>query len=226
MKNPLALAKVELLARTQFRCIHGRDGLAHRRCYDLGESRTEEVLGFTDIEASNLVATFGICYTYCILSSRGELIKRTISLDDLYNGLYDKLLVQQFIVDAAKFDRLVFHYGENRRFDLPFMRTRAVYWKLSFPEYKSNFVSDTYPILKNRFRLHSNRLETACDFFGIPSKGHKLKPSVWLKMITGNKKLMKEALKYILTHNIEDVYSLKALWDKTNKYARIGRTSI
>jgi hypothetical protein len=88
------------------------------------------------------------------------------------------------------------------------------------------YVGDTHPILRNKFKLHSNRLETACDFFNIPAKQHKLNPDVWLKMITGNKKLMSEAISYILQHNAEDVLSLEKLWKKISKFTRLGKTSI
>ena len=220
------LTKEQIIERAQYRCTHGHNGLMHMACYDRGNSKREERVGFCDIEASNLVATFGIAYTYCIKPAGGEIIGRSIGLRDLYNGIYDKRLIQQFIEDAKNYDRLIFHYGENGRFDIPFLRTRAVLWGLKFPEYKCQYVSDTYPILKNKFRLHSNRLETACDFFGIDSKGHKLKPDIWLKMITGNKKLMKQALDYIMVHNKEDVVSLELLWNKISKYTRIGKTSI
>jgi DNA polymerase III epsilon subunit-like protein len=154
------------------------------------------------------------------------LIKRAISLEDLHNAKFDKNLIAQFIKDANSFTRLIFHYGNDRRFDLPFLRTRAVKWGLPFPRYKCVYVSDTYPILRNKFKLHSNRLETACDFFDIPAKQHKLKPDVWLEMITGNKRRMKHAIEYILTHNIEDVLSLEKLWEKISPYVKIGKTSI
>jgi len=187
---------------------------------------TVERIGFADIEASNLTATFGIVYTYCIKELDGELIKKAISLDDLHSGKFDKNLIAFFIEDTKKFTRLVFHYGNDRRFDLPFLRTRAVKWNLPFPEHKCIYVSDTYPILRNKFKLHSNRLETACDFFGIPAKAHKLNSEIWLNMITGNKKLMKKAIDYILVHNIEDVISLELLWKKISKFTRLGKTSI
>lgn len=185
-----------------------------------------ERLGFADIEASNLTATFGIVYTYCIKADDGELIKRAISLDDLHNARFDKNLIAQFIEDSHKFTRLIFHYGVDRRFDLPFLRTRAVKWGLDFPGYKFLNVSDTYPILKNKFKLHSNRLETACEFFGIPCKQHKLNSDIWLDMITGNKKRMQGAISYILQHNVEDCLSLEALWKKISPYVKIGNTSI
>ena len=220
------LRKDEIVRRASFKCRHGHTGLSHAKCYERGESAPVEVVGFADIEASNLNATFGIIYTYCIKTLDGPLIKRAIQLEDLHRGVFDRELVRQFIEDTKKFDRLIFHYGNDRRFDLPFLRTRAEYWRLDFPGWKDLYVSDSYPILRNKFRLHSNRLETACQFFGIPAKEHKLNPDIWLEMVTGNPKKMKHALDYILKHNIEDVESLEALWKRINRYSKVGKTSI
>lgn len=215
----------EVRKRMRFRCKHKHDGLHHPQCFKDKNGKVERV-GFADIEASNLNATFGIVYTYCIKTLDGPLLKRAISLQDLHRGVFDKNLIKQFIEDAKQFDRLIFHYGNDRRFDLPFLRTRAVYHDLDFPAYGSLYVSDTYPILRNKFRSHSNRLETVCDFFGIPAKEHKLKPEIWLEMITGNKKRMQRALQYILLHNVEDVLSTEKLWKRIAPYTKIGRTSV
>ena len=215
----------EFRQRTRFKCKHGHNGLVHPRCFDRENQATQRI-GFLDIEGSNLNATFGIVYTYCIKELNGPLLARAIDLKDLHSGEYDKRLIQQFIDDCKQFDRLVVHYGTDRRYDIPMLRSRAVKWGLEFPEYKMLYASDTYPILKNKFKLHSNRLEVACDFFDIPSKQHKLNTDIWLKMITGNPKMMKQAIDYILTHNKEDVFSLEALWKKINGYANITKTSI
>ena len=220
------MTQEEYRARSKFRCKHGHNGNRHPACYTCKEGFTPRI-GFADIEASNLVATFGICYSYCIKELDGNIIKKAISLDDLHNAEYDKNLIASFIEDATQFTHLIWHYGGfNRAFDIPFLRTRAVKWGLKFPEHKCMYVGDTYPILRNKFKLHSNRLETACDFFDIPSKKHKLNSDIWLMMITGNKKLMQKALDYILVHNIEDVISLEMLWKKISPFTKLGKTSI
>jgi uncharacterized protein YprB with RNaseH-like and TPR domain len=204
------------------RCKHGHTKSEHPNCFI-----RDERIGFLDIEASNLNATFGICYLYCIKKLDGEIIRRSVTIEDLHKGIFDKSLLRQFIKDCELFDRLICHYGAgNRLFDINFLRTRAVKWKLPFPEYKFMHIADTFPILKNKFKLHSNRLEVACDFFGIPAKKHKLNPDVWLKMITGNPKMMKQALAYIMTHCAEDVVSLEMLWKRIYRYVKINNTSI
>lgn len=226
----MKLTQTEIDKKSDFRCKHGHNGFSHPKCYAT-DNRIIEKIGFADIEASNLKATFGIVYTYCIKAEdtekeKGKMIKRTISVKDLYNGIFDKNLLLQFIEDAQEFDRLIFHYGGDFQFDLPFLRTRAVKWGLPFPKHKTMCVSDTYPILKKKFKLHSNRLETACGFFDIPAKEHKLNPEVWLDMLTGNPKKMKKSLAYILKHNEEDVISLEMLWQRIKPYVRLSNTSI
>ncbi len=101
-----------------------------------------------------------------------------------------------------------------------------MYWKLPFPQYKCLTASDTYPILKYKFKLHSNRLEAACDFLNIPSKKHKIKPDIWLAMLTGNRRRMQKSLSYIKTHCIEDVVALEELWARISPYSRLASTSI
>lgn len=216
----------ECQARERFRCVHNHNGLVHPRCFDRQNKKNEDIIGFADIEASNLNANWGVVYTYAIKPLNKPAIARTISLQDLHKGLFDKPLITQFIEDCGAYTRLIWHYGTDRRFDVPFLRTRAVKWGLPFPQHKMLYVSDTYPILKNKFKLHSNRLETACDFFNIPSKAHKLRSDIWLDMITGNTKRMTRAIQYIKKHNIEDVESLEKLWLKIYKYTKLANTSI
>jgi len=187
----------------------------------------EEKIGFLDIEASNLHADFGIVYTYCILPlENNKIIKRWVTVEDLKKGYQDKRLLQQFVKDIQKFNRIVVQYGSDNKFDIPFLRTRCVKWGIHFPEYGFHYISDTYNILKAKFRLHSNRLESACKLFNIPAKEHKLDPTIWSEMISCNQKRIKKAIKYILQHNIEDVYSLRALYKKIWRYARNPKRSI
>jgi uncharacterized protein YprB with RNaseH-like and TPR domain len=224
--NINGLTKKEMEQRVKFHCKHGHNGFSHRLCFENSKGIKERV-GFLDIETSSLYATEGMVYTYCIKSNDGKLIKRSVTLKDLYKGDFDKNLMKQFIEDAKGFDRFVLHYGENGRFDIPFLRTRAVYWNLDFPRYKTMYVSDTYPICKNQFRFKRNSLKMACQFLGIKAKGHVLSPKYWgFSMITGNPKIMQASLDWTMLHNIEDVLSTEALWNRINVYVAPGKKSI
>ena len=225
MINIARLKKQEILWLFNHKCGHGHNFLEHPNCIEIEKPNmcpVFEKIGFLDIEASNLKADFGIVFSYCIKEENGKILERIVSTKELNRGIYDKALIGQLCSDIRTFDRIVVYFGTDNRFDLPFLRTRAVFWEADFPIFKEIKVLDLYPVIKRKFQLHRNRLETACDFFGIPSKAHRLKPDIWFKAMTGQK----DALNWILKHNREDVQSLEALYHKVIKYANISDTSI
>lgn len=219
MINLARLKKDEILKRHFFRCVHKHTGIEHPACYDQATGNKERI-GYLDIESSNLQATFGLVLCYCIKEAGGKIWERTITDKEIKNGTMDREVVKQCIEDMRKFDRLVYHYGNY--FDIPFLRTRAVYHKLDFPLFKEIKGTDTYPILRHKFKLHRNRLETACEFFNIPAKGHRLSPEIWIRALGGNKK----DLNWITQHCREDVISLEELYKRINDYSNITNTSI
>jgi len=124
------------------------------------------------------------------------------------------------IRDLKGFTRVIGHYSTF--FDLPFLRTRAVYYGLDFPIYKDIYHTDTYFILKSKFSLRSRSLGSACNFFGIESKGHKFNFDAWYSAAKGDKK----AINHVLIHNIEDVVSTESLWKKIHDYVAETKRSI
>jgi len=220
MFNIFNCGKTELKKRKEFRCVHYHDGLSHSECYNTHNGLTERI-GFLDIETSNLSANWGFIFSYCIKDNdTGEIIKRVLSPREIKNGIYDKKLLQEFVVDCRKYQRLVGYYSS--RFDIPFLRSRCVFHGLDFPVYKELRQTDLYDIIKKKFKFHSNRLEVVAQYFGIPAKKHKMVPSVWFKAMAGSA----EALNWILVHNIEDVITTAILWDKVKAYANITKSSI
>jgi len=217
--NLANLKKDEILKRHFFRCIHGHTGLEHSNCYEQ-QNCLKEKLGFVDIETSNLKATYGIVFSYCIKKHGGEIISNSVTPKELKKGIYDKRLMEDFCKDARKFDKLVGYYSS--RFDIPFLRSRAIFHGLDFPVYKEIKHADLYMIIRHRFNLHSKRLGVVCEFFHIPSKQHGMNSGVWFKAMQGDKK----ALDYIVLHCKEDVISTELLWDKVTDYARETHTSI
>ena len=228
MRTPInRLLKSELVWLGNHYCKHHHTYLEHYACFIAEHPKDSpiaipEVIGFLDIEASNLHATFGYIFSYCIKQLDDKLIARIITPADIRTGRFDKNLIKNFIEDSKEFDRMIVYWGKDRRYDVPFLRTRAVFWEHDFPTYRELFVTDVYDIVKAKLRLHRNKLQTACDFFDIPSKGHRLKPEIWQTAMAGDKK----ALDYILEHNKEDVYSLESLWKKLERFVRKSKTSI
>jgi len=191
----------------------------HPKCFD-NKYEIKEKVATLDIETSNLSATFGIVLTYCLKPLNGKTIKRSITKDDIERGLYDKLLLRNFCRDVLQFDRVITWYG--KRFDIPFLRTRCVFWGLDFPVDNEILHTDAYFISKFKLKMHSNRLGVVAPFFHIAAKAHPLNPEIWFRCMRGDKK----ALKFVLLHNEEDVVSLEKLWIKLNKYHKLTKTSI
>jgi uncharacterized protein YprB with RNaseH-like and TPR domain len=211
--------KDEIVTRANFRCVHGHNGLSHPNCFDQ-QNEVKKRIAFLDIESSNLKANWGFIFSYCLKEHNGNLITRVLSPEEIKCGIYDKELLKQFCEDVRKFDWIIGYYSS--RFDIPWLRTRAVYYKLNFPIYKEIKHTDLYDIMKHKFNLHSKRLAVVADFFDIKAKEHPMNPRVWFEAMKGDEK----ALKWILTHNIEDVNTTEELWDRVNNYARITETSI
>ena len=217
--NPFNLKKDELLLFLTGRCRHHHYYYEHSACF-VKEMGRKPTIGFLDIETSNLQADFGIVLSYAIKKADCKKIySRVITKDELMNGTLDKEVVRQCIEDMSKFDVIISYFGS--RFDIPFLRSRALYWKLEFPKYGYIKHKDVYYMVKNRLRLHRNRLEDACRLLGISGKTH-LDGTYWVKALTGDKK----SLRYILDHNKRDVILLEQVYNKLNVYARETKRSI
>lgn len=219
----LRLPKPELLKLASRRCKHKHTFLEHPSCY-FKELNKEEKVGFLDIEASNLDANFGIMLTYCIKDGNSNKIySGVISKEDINKYEADKTdtrVLKQCIEDMLKFDRLVAHYG--KRFDFPFIRTRALICGVDFPDFGSIFIDDTWIWAKYKLKLNSNRLDTiATTLFGESDKTH-LQYKYWVGGIRGDKK----SLDYILKHNKIDVLELEKIYNKLKSFVKQNKSSI
>ena len=210
-------------------CRHSHTYASHPNCYfsekpylqDANAPGVERI-GFLDIESTGLKANWDYVLCYCIKELDGQIIERGITSKEIHSYTFDKGVVSQLCKDIRNYDRIVVHYGKDRRHDIPFLRTRALKWGLDFPTYKELNVTDTYDMAKAKLSLHSNRLETICDFFEVPAKGHRLNVNIWQKAQLGDKK----SLQWILEHCREDVRSLEAVWKMLVPFFRNGETSI
>lgn len=221
MINEHALSKSEFSKREKYRCIHRHNGLngGHPNCYDQAFGITERI-GFFDLETSNLQANWGIILSYCILSDDGKLYKRLITKDEIFSGEFDRGVCEQFCKDARNFDRLIGWYSE--KFDAPYARTRCMFHKLDFPLFKEIKHTDGWRVARKKLKLHSNRLGVVAPFFGIDAKEHPINPSIWIRCLSGNK----EALDFVMTHNIEDVETLRKVWHRIENHTKVANTSL
>lgn len=220
------LKKVDILWLFNHRCHrHGVPYLQHPKCF-LDEKPKDapftEKIGFLDIESSDLKANIGHMYSWCIKELNGPLYGGLITKNEIEEGRYDKRILQECIDTMRKFDRIVVFYGGDMRFDLPFVRSRAVYFGLDFPIYKELQLLDLYLVIKRRFKLTRNSLQAACSFFGIPSKQHQMEYETWMRARIGHK----ESLDTIFEHNKEDVISTEALYKKVIAYSNVPRQSL
>jgi len=217
--NIFALPIQERKKREKFRCVHRHNGMNHPNCYDKANGLIERI-GFVDVESSQLNASFGIILSYCILGEDGRLFSRLITPEELRSGQFDKPLCAQFCKDVRNFDRVIGWYSE--RFDMPFLRTRCIFHRLDYPIYKEIKHTDAWKVARKKLKMYSNRLGAVCEFFGIKAKEHPLSPSVWIKCISGDRK----ALDFVMTHNKEDVQSLKEVWHLLENHTRLNKESI
>lgn len=203
------------------RCEHGHNFAEHPKCYVQHET---ERVGFIDIEAEDLVADYGILFTYCILGQDGKLYKDTINKFDIKKwgrtAQEDKRVVSNLIKDMNNFDRLVGHYSS--RYDLSFIRTRAIMCGLDFPAYGVYTQSDTWMILRNKFKLSRNSLESGTRNL----LGKTLKTHLSLKLRNGCIRGERWAIDETLDHNIRDVKDTRDLYNTICPFVKINNTSI
>lgn len=217
--NPFGMKKAELLELFRGRCKHGHTYAEHPACY-VKEKEDKVKIGYIDLETHNLKANFGILLSYAI-KERGtnKIYSGTISKEDMNKKVLDKRLVKKCIDDMKKFDVVMGYY--STKFDIPFIRTRAMYWDIDFPSYGELQHKDIWYMVRAKMCLHSNRLEVACRHLGIKGKTH-LDGEYWVLAVTGDK----DALKYVLDHNKKDVIILEKLHNRIKHYVKDTTRSI
>jgi len=184
-----------------------------------------ERIGFIDIEASDLKADYGIITTYCIKDEGSKKIYfDTINKNDIKRwgreAKEDKRLIKNLIKDMSNFDRLVGHY--SCRYDLPFIRTRAIMCGLKFPEYGVYTHTDTWMLLRGKFKLSRNSLEAGTrNILGKTRKNH-----LSLRLRNGCIRGEKWALAATLDHNKRDVLDTQDLYRMIVPFSRKTKTSI
>lgn len=226
MKPPIkTLKKAEIIYLSAHKCKHGVDYLYHYNCFLKEKDVSINKICFLDIESgASLTADFGYILSYCISDIKGNLIINSITSSEVRNEkVRDKRLITDFCRDIAKFEKIVVYYGKDRypRHDMPFLRTRALYWNIkTFPKWKEKKVQDMYDVVKHKMKLYRSGQANACRFLNIEKASHPINPVVWQSALSGDSK----ALKYIVTHNIEDVKCLRKLWIRLVEYSEASST--
>lgn len=176
-----------------------------------------ERIVYLDIETSNLDANFGLIYSWsCKPQGQAKVYHDIIadrSLDE------ERRILQSLLERMSQFTTVCGYY--STRFDIPFLRTRCMFHNLDFPPYGTIKHLDLYYHVRSKMKLHSNRLQVAADFLGIPGKT-PLRGEVWLAASLGSK----EAMAYILEHNIEDVKVLEQVHARLEPFYKAIKRSI
>lgn len=218
------MTKQEILKFSKQICPHGHPYISHPNCLEKVIGYVENV-GSLDIETSNFSASFGIVVTWCIKEHGGKIIEGYLDGEDFNekDGFYDKRIIAECVEAMKNFDRLIVYWGRDRRFDIPFLRTRAVSMGIEFPLYQESIVNDLYDIVKNKFKFGRNSLSAACTQLGIESKETQMSPEMWVRAAIGHDK---KSIQWILQHNREDVISTEKLWDRISNFANTPKSSI
>ncbi len=218
------LKKQEIIWLASHTCrAHHHSYLGHYNCY-LKEQPDKERTAILDIETSNLKGDYGIVLTWGLKSLGPDSIEfGVISTDDIKkgrNGDEDRRVVADLIRAMTNYDKLIGYY--SKRFDLPFIRTRALNMNIPFPYYGTIQHIDVYDIIRHRFNMSRKTQENACRvLLGETEKNHVQGP-IWRDAARGDKK----ALRWVLDHNKRDVRDLERLYLKVRDYARRHDVSI
>ena len=224
------LLKREMVWLGTHYCKHHHTYLEHYNCFIKdypagikGIVSLPERIGILDIETTNFKSNWGYVFCYYIKHyGKNKYEKYMLSQKEVRHISQDRKLVKQLCKDIRKFDRIIVYWGKDRRHDIPFLRSRALFYGLDFPKYKDLYVTDLYDICKTKLSLNNYKMATACRFFEIPVKQHPYSPTIWNRAQSGHR----PSLKIVAKHCKEDVDSTDLLTQKMIKFVRISKTSI
>jgi len=220
------LTKTEIVALATAKCRHGHTYLDHPACFDVEKPvalMKPRHIGYFDIESTHLKANLGYMSCYKIWDDDNKkMYGRALTGKEITSFKFDEDLTKELVVDLVRFTHLVGYYCKDRRHDFPFVRTRAMKFKIPFPKYGDFQVIDLYDMAKNKMSLHSYRLQVVCDELGIKSKGHPLVGDIWIKSAVGHQ----PSLDYINIHCEEDVICLPPVLEALEPYYRKVKGSV
>lgn len=103
----------------------------------------------------------------------------------------------------------------SRLFDVPFINTRLVAAGYN-PMEKRLQIDLMYAARRPNLNLHSARLESVMDFFDLTSKKSKVDPTLWVRAAN----LEKDAMEYVVRHNIADTKALREVFEHLKPFVR------
>jgi uncharacterized protein YprB with RNaseH-like and TPR domain len=201
-------------------CTHRHNGIEHPNCYIRYKEKSGGRIGYLDIESSNLDADFGVMYSWAIKTKgSNEILTDRMTRKDALSYRYDRELVRSLTDAISTYDIIYTYYGS--RFDIPYIRTRAMFYREAFPLNNSVTHVDLWFAARSKMKLHSNRLANVTSFLGIEGKT-PIDSKYWVQALSGND----TALRYIQKHNIADVKILEKFHERIEPYMGVRNTSI
>lgn len=168
-------------------------------------------VGYLDIETSHLKANFGFIICWYIKHAGVEKYEHScVTKKELFALKRDKRVLSELFDALDSFDVLYTHYG--RRFDVPFIKTRALILGMEFRIHKplEKYLFDTWEIARRQCAFNSNRLATLAETFKLETQKTRLVPTAWNDAMFGDK----AALKYVDDHCKADVKVLELVHQK------------
>lgn len=207
------------------RCIHRHTIKDHPSCFAKGliKFRDEKEftkitgkpwyaypgykIGYFDIETTaDFNADWGTVLSWCIKDKGGDIHSSVVTKKELFEGVLDKRVVEEFVHKLEEYDVIIGYYSD--KFDMPFMRTKALHYGFNFPGYGDLYHWDLYYTVRSKLKLSRRSLENACAYLNIEGKTPIAK-DVWMKARYGDP----EALEEVLVHNKYDVIITEKLHD-------------
>jgi len=219
MINWSSLKKNDYVYMATHRCKHKHTYLEHPSCY-IKDKMGDLKIGYLDIESGGLKANFDYILTWVIKTKgKNEYKYGKIKKSEINDFTFDKRIVKELIQAMLEYDVIITYYGS--RFDIPFIRSRALSHNMLFPEFGTLRHIDVYYMVKTKMCLHKNSLDSACALLDIKGKTH-IKGNYWMRAVVGDS----VALKYVLDHNLADVKILERLHNKLDRYCKFTNRSI
>jgi len=172
-------------------------------------------IGYVDIEAMNLKPQIGHAVSIVnlvrdtitdrIVDTRVYRMTKQEHDSSVKRGVMDpdKRIVQEFFQDTVDCDLLIGHWFHGRRrFDMPFLRTRAKLMKIDddIPNFGYWRFGDTWRHASQTIIGLNNKLDTLGRILGAPVSKTRLSGTEWWLAGKGDKR----GMDYVVDHNIKD----------------------